>query len=51
MPKQTEYSKEQLRVIKCHRCGLTNYVDMRIVHAEDGDPFQWHCTYCTVNLP
>lgn len=34
----------------CPRCKIENVINPNIVHGEDGDPFQWHCTYCTQEI-
>jgi len=35
----------------CKNCKLTNLINPKIIHAEAKDPFQWHCTYCTGEIP
>jgi hypothetical protein len=40
----------QIEEIKCKRCNQVNYVNPSIVHGENGDPFQLHCTYCKAEI-
>lgn len=40
----------QVISIKCKTCKITNLINPNIVHGEDGDPFQLHCTYCTSEI-
>lgn len=40
----------QIEEIKCKRCKQINYVNPNIVHGENGDPFQLHCTYCKADI-
>lgn len=39
-----------LMKLECQRCHITNIINPNIVHGEEGDPFAWHCTYCTARL-
>jgi len=39
-----------IKKIKCPRCNMVSLINPNIVHAENEDPFQLHCTYCTKEL-
>ena len=34
-------------IVRCEQCNLPNFIDPNYVHGENGDPFAWHCTFCT----
>ena len=36
--------------IKCPRCNMTSLINPTVVHGEEGDKFQLHCTYCTKEI-
>jgi len=40
----------RINKIKCPRCNHINLINPNMVHGEEGDPFQLHCTYCTKEL-
>lgn len=46
-----EKIKKSIVIIRCSRCNIPNFIDPNYVHGENGDPFQWHCTFCTNEIP
>lgn len=43
-------TKQNNQTVTCERCHLDTTFNPYIVHGEDGDPLQKHCTFCTYPL-
>ena len=43
--------KKPIIIIRCTKCNIPNFIDPNYVHGENYTQLQWHCTFCTTDLP